>query len=204
MFFNTNSISAVQIPPQYKEGKSEIKREENHISKIFYENLSESRESISRESIEEETIRLEKLKQLFEVRYAAPFPWPGFSVGEGFDCEKFAHYLMTGRVAEFEKTQESTIRRINLEITHAPYTVYKLWRPSRLDNGWAFVHFFTHLVDGKYISKGGLGPIKTFSSFEEMVKEHVFSYGFFTKDLHLTDDIEEAVIGQSIVGTIHD
>lgn len=193
-----SSITINQINSQY-ENTNQIKSNDR-ISDISIRTLSESNESKEKEAIQ--------LKQLFTLRYRAPHPWPESFPDAELDCEGFAHYLMTGNIGNFEEIQKPTINKINLKNTHKPYTCYEIWQPNapwaRANMGfWGPVHFFTHLEKGKYISKNGCGPIRIFSSFEEMLKKDAFPFGFVTEDYQTTNEIEQATIGESIIGTIH-
>lgn len=59
-----------------------------------------------------------------------------------------------------------------------------------------------HVENGVYYSKNGGGPSQLFRSFEEMLKKHAFPYGFTTEDYKEAKSIEDAMIGESIVGRI--
>lgn len=156
---------------------------------------------------EERIATIMQLRLLFETRYNQPAPWPKAFPRARLDCEGLAHYLMKGEVGKFEKTEVSTISKVGLEKEHRPYTCYKIWQPAapwvREEMGfWGPVHFFMHLENGEYISKNGLGPIRIFNSFEEMLRKDGFPSGFVTEDYKITNAIDEAVIGESMVGTI--
>lgn len=151
-----------------------------------------------------------QLKLLFETRYNQPGRWPKVSSTEHvyFDCEGLAHYLMTGKIGRFEKIEIPNINKVDLKKEHKPYTCYKIWQPrapwAREELGfWGGVHYFTHLENGEYISKNGCGPIRFFHSFEEMLKKDAFPFGFITEDYKDANGIEQAMIGESIIGTIH-
>ena len=146
-------------------------------------------------------------KHLFETRYYQPHPWPKDSPTASLDCEGFAHYLMKGIVSKFGETEILTISKVGMEKKHLPYSCYKIFQPTALwarkEMGfWGPVHFFTHLENGKYISKNGLGPIRIFDSFEKMLKQDAFPFGFVTEDYHTTNDIEQAMIGEAMIGRI--
>lgn len=143
-----------------------------------------------------------------DIKYPWPPPNSAFDTEGVFDCQGLANYLMTGKIGRIEKdTKHATVTRVFVSTVHEPYTCYKLWEPKapwvREERGfWGFVHYFTHLQNGNYISKNGCGEVRLFSSFEEMLRKDGFPCGFSTEDNKTTYDINQAWIGQSIVGTI--
>lgn len=150
-----------------------------------------------------------KLRLLFETRYNQPHPWPKIvsTAHIYFDCEGLAHYLMKGKIGPFEAIETLEIDQVDLKKGHRPYTCYKIWQPrapwARQEMGfWGGVHYFTHLENGEYISKNGCGPIRFFDSFEEMLRKDAFPFGFTTEDYQETKNIEQAMIGESMIGTI--
>lgn len=148
-----------------------------------------------------------QLRLLFETRYNQPHPWPKTFPKASLDCEGLAHYLMTGKVGRFKETEAPIISKVNLETKHKPYTCYEIWKPHapwvREEMGfWSPVHFFMYLEDGEYISTNGCGPVRIFDSFEEMLKKEAFPFGFVTEDYKTTKDAEQAIIGESMIGTI--
>lgn len=176
--------------------------------------LTQKREELPIEGIVKQSLAMQgepevdRRMQLVDARLIAPGAWPKAFPKAHLDCEGLAHYLMTGTIGKFEKTQNPTISRLDLEKPHKPYTCYELWKPNapwvREEMGfWGPHHFFTHLEDGEYVSKNGGGPIRVFSSFMDMLLTDGYHRGvFITEDYKDTDNIEQAVIGESLVGTI--
>ena len=156
---------------------------------------------------EEELI---KLRELFDKRYSIPLKeWPKSFPKAILDCEGLAHYITKGKIGEFTNTETSIISQVdvNSKNEHKPYTGYEIWRPHapwvrKEDGFWGAVHFFTYLEDGVYISTNGCGPIRFFESYKEMLSAEAFPHGYVTADERYTNDIEQAMIGESMICTI--
>lgn len=121
------------------------------------------------------------------------------------DCEGFTHYLQTGALGKFEEAGTPNIREVGFEATHEPYACYKIWSPrprwDRAENGlWRFQHYFVALSYGECVSNSGSGPIRIFDSFKEMLVKDAFPRdAFVDANGDLTKDVDQAVIGESLV-----
>lgn len=186
-------------------------KSEERIKEVANKHLTSQENLLPEEELKiENSATIMQLRLLFETRYNQPGRWPKVSSTKHvyFDCEGLAHYLMTGKIGTFEEIETPSINKVDLKKEHKPYTCYKIWQPNapwaREEMGfWGGVHYFTHLEKGKYISKNGCGPIRFFDSFEEMLKKDACPLGFITEDYKDANGIEQAMIGESIVGTIH-
>ena len=169
---------------------------------------------------------LGQLRKLFEARYDTPdIEWPRNILKTGIecntfegrflgnapkkakiDCEGLAHYITKGIVNKFEKADATNVKKIDIHLNeHKPYTCYKIWVPlmPMQEDTWTPIHYFTHLENGKYLSKNGAYAATIFDSYQEMLKNDAFPYGYVSVHSK-TDDIEQAVIGESEVCTIHE
>jgi hypothetical protein len=184
--------------------KNQVKNDE-FIREVASKHLTAPEIPLSEQELRTESdATILRLRLLFETRYDQPGPWPKAFPTASLDCEGLAHYLMTGKVGKFEEAKAPIINKVNSETKHKPYTCYEIWTPHapwvREELGfWGPVHFFTHLENGEYLSKNGCGPVRFFDSFEEMLKEEAFPFGFLTEDCTVTRDIEQACIGESII-----
>jgi len=155
---------------------------------------------------------VEQLKELFWTRYQQPWPKAPKGVRQPADCEGYAHYLVTGKPGTFEETETPEIKKVGFEKEHRPYTCYKIWKPTvpwlREESLWSGMHYFVHLENGECISKNGCGPVRFFDSFKEMLLADVFHSAdafhgrFINEDGKDTNNVDEAVIGESMMGTI--
>ena len=126
------------------------------------------------------------------------------------DCGGLAHFMCTGangninQIAEGHKDSKITIMegvKNQVPPHHKPYTIYALLAEGY--SGFNFVHYFTYLDHGEYISRTGGYPVSIFESFGDMVKKDGFPAGMPTKESakrsDKTDDIAEAYIADRIV-----
>ncbi|MBA2728516.1 MAG: hypothetical protein H0U49_10145 [Parachlamydiaceae bacterium] len=185
-------------------------KSEERVKEVATKHLTSQESSLPEQELKIESSTTIQLRLLFETRYNQPHPWPKASSTRHvyFDCEGLAHYLMTGKIGRFEKIETPNIHKVDLKKHHKPYTCYKIWQPvapwAREELGfWGGVHFYTHLENGEYISKNGCGPIRFFDSFEEMLTKDAFPFGFTTEDYKEANGIEQAMIGESMIGAIH-
>jgi len=209
---NNMSLSSSQdlLSPTKINSLDSLKSEER-INEVANKHLTSQENLLPDQELKiENSATIMQLRLLFETRYNQPGPWPKVSSTKhvSFDCEGFAHYLMTGKIGKFEEIEIPNINKVDLKKEHKPYTCYKIWQPRapwvREEMGfWGGVHYFTHLENGKYISKNGCGPTRFFDSFEEMLMKDAFPFGFISEDYKDANGIEQAMIGESIIGTIH-
>lgn len=149
-------------------------------------------------------------KRIFKERWSQSKWAELYSENSDFqdDCEGLAHYLLTGRVGIFKECIEVKINKVHLDkISHRPYTCYEIWQPAppwvcEEQGFWGTVHYFTHLEEGRYISKNGGGAIRIFNSYKDMLEKDAFPFGYVTESYTTTKDVNQAMIGESIVGTI--
>jgi hypothetical protein len=163
--------------------------------------------------------KIAQLKEIFHLRYVVERKWRNTHYKHG--CEQFAYYLLTGKIGQLQNPEKHipSIKELELgklkEIQHKPYTVYAIYAPrtpamtKAMGQYWAFQHYYMHLENNLYVSTNGLGPITVFKSYEKMLKKDAFpkcigTLGrFSTKDGEPTNDIDQALIGEAEVGTIH-
>ncbi len=218
MFFNNNDyLTSINLPlspavnfllptPIQTSSSDQIDKDKR-MKEISSQHLITKEIAFQEKQSIESSPTVLQLRVLFDTRYNQPHPWPKAFPKASLDCEGLAHYLMKGKIGKFEQTETPKITKTTSKKEHKPYTCYKIWQPAapwiREVNGfWTGVHFFMHLEEGECISKNGLGPIIFFDSFEEMLKKDAFPFGFITEDYETTDDMDKALIGESLIGTI--
>ena len=224
----TREISRQVIPAEIKEispaqelsGRGSTQSEDNQVPKTVLSTIHP--QPLVQTEQEFSTEKIKQLKEIFESRYIEEQRWK-HNRNYKPDCGQFTHYLLTGKIGQFQESekQRPSIKQIELgtvdlkKISHKPYTVYAIWAPRTPEGTratgqyWIFQHYYMHLQDGYYISTNGVGPITVFDSYEKMLRADAFPMRigtggqFSTKDGKLTEDISQAVIGESEVGTIY-
>lgn len=214
MFVNNTQIPGDNLPIKQSEEMATDKKslpegeKEERMTQISKKALTQNEDSISEKKLGlKGKTKIEQLRKLFESRYYQSGRWPKAYPKAKLDCEGFTHYLMKGKIGKFEENGIPEISEVSFEQKHQPYTCYQIWCPSALwvreEQGfWKPVHFFMYLEDDQYVSHNGAGPFDIFNSFEEMLRADAFPGGFVTRDSKITKDFEQAVIGESLVGTI--
>ena len=112
------------------------------------------------------------------------------------DCGDIAHFMCTGKNGNIKNIADGHKDKVVIIIDgiseiapkhHKPYTVYELL--SWGIGGWAGIHYFSHLNEGRYISNTGGKPSRIFSSFADEVKGDGFpSTCGFPKNLNHKED----------------
>jgi hypothetical protein len=103
------------------------------------------------------------------------------------DCEALVNFIQTGVPSHYSNEHNIWPRKgyaVNpLTATHQLYTGYVLLDKNKnymweVDGDWGLVHAFIVTGDGRYLSRNGLGPIRIFSSYQDMLLADGFPHGF--------------------------
>lgn len=105
------------------------------------------------------------------------------------DCEALVHFIQTGVPNHYPQNLHSTWARKGyvvdpLTVTHQPHTGYVLLAKHKdymreyEEADYGFIHAFIVTGDGRYLSRNGLGPIRIFSSYRDMLVADGFPHGF--------------------------
>jgi hypothetical protein len=114
------------------------------------------------------------------------------------DCEALVHFIQTGVPNHYSNDLHANWAQkgyiVNpLTVKHQPYTGYVLLSKNKdymreyTGADYGFIHAFIVTGDGRYLSRNGLGPIRIFSSYQDMLLADGFPHGFVDGQGHPTE-----------------